>query len=197
MDTYIKWDAEKHTHIGTPSNVQHDETWLKCLLPPYPRTSETQELKWLFLEGTHENYLHGYWEGSENPLDAKATVDDINRIHRELEISPIEIAGEIFDCDERSELRMRDAVTFWDYRPLETGIFEELPIQGEMQKVITWIRGDNTATVLTKFQLSAIYQEILLKRAVRGAILFSAARKFKENPETTVGDISNPINWGI
>lgn len=199
MAMYIEWDYSTSSVIGAPSNEPLDNggTWLECYLPAIPRSSPNQILVWQLLEGTHANYLHGSWSGSHDPMDIAATREKINETHRELEISPVSVFGEPFDCDERSEVRMRDAIAFWDSRPLEAGVFEEREINGEIQKVIIWTKGDNTLVDLTREQLQAIFYEMLAQRALRGAILFASLRRFKDNPNTTLRDINDPANWGI
>lgn len=199
MKAFIKWDYEAGVPCSAPSNAPLEDggSWLECILPEQRRTSDTQTIEWLLLEGTHTDYVHGRWEGSADPLDAIASREVINNKHRELEISPVMVFGEPFDCDERSEIRMRDAIAYWDLRPLELGVFEEREIEGVATKIVIWTRGDNSFVELTKDQLQAIFHEMLAVRAIRGAILFASLRRFKDDPNTTLRDINDPANWGI
>lgn len=132
---------------------------------------------------------------THDPFARLATRDEINARHRELEISPIVVFGEPFDCDEKSEIRMRDAIAYWDTRPLEPGVFEEREINGVTSRVIIWTKGDNTLIELSKDMLIAVYHEMLHQRSVRGAVLFARLRQFKANPNTTFREIMTDSNW--
>jgi hypothetical protein len=134
---------------------------------------------------------------AHDPFTRVATRDEINARHRELEISPIMVFGELFDCDEKSEIRMRDSIAYWDTRPLESGVFEERELNGVLYRVIIWTKGDNTLVDLTKELLIAIYHEMLHQRSVRGAVLFAKLRQFKNNPDTTLRQIMDSNNWLI
>lgn len=138
----------------------------------------------------------GHWEGSSDPLDRLATNDEINLRHRELEISPINVADYQFDCDEKSEIRMRDAINYWDYRPLEPGVFEDREIDGVTQRVIVWTLADNTTHALTRVQLSDVFNAMLIARSNRGAVLFARARRFKSEG-VTLRQLQDENSWGI
>lgn len=200
---FVRWDTHSKEIIGCPSNVPGPEDdWVKCLWPD-ERKSQAQYLVWELQDYEDElslesgKVLVGRWEGDTDPNMRMATRDEINDKHRELEIAPVMVFGEPFDCDERSEIRMRDAIAYWDLRPLEPGVFEEREIEGVVTKIVIWTKGDNTFIELTREQLGAIFNEMLAQRAVRGAILFASLRRFKDNPNTTLRDISDPANWGI
>lgn len=193
---YIQWDTSAETAVGVPSNapplVYDYGYWVPCQMPAR-RTSLAQTLHWSLVDGV----AVGEWVGSDDPLDAPASHDIINSRHRELETSPITVFGESFDCDEKSELRMRDAIAYWDDRPLEPGVFELREIEGVETKVIIWTRGDNTNADLTKDQLEFIFEEMKKQRALRAAILFAHLRQFKSNPATSLRDIQELASWGI
>jgi hypothetical protein len=165
--------------IGLPANFPPEEgdgnDWRPLEMPP-PRTSPNQILTYTLKEGK----CVGKWVGDPDPNNRLATNDEITSKHKELEIAPIVIFGQLFDCDEKSEIRMRDAIKYWEYRPIEAGVFEERLVNNILVKGIIWTRGDNSFVFLTQEQLTAIYDEMLMQRALRGANLFAKARKFKD-----------------
>lgn len=186
---------EQGQPVGLPHSFppeDDDRDWRPLVMPP-PRTSAAQTLVWSLENGA----VVGAWVGDNDPDLRQACRDEINAMHRLLETAPVMVFGEPFDCDEKSEIRMRDAIAFWDLRPIEPGVFEEREIDGVLTKIVIWTKGDNTLIELTRDQLQAIFNEMLSRRAVRGAILFASLRRFKNNPETTLREINDPANWGI
>ncbi len=194
MSMYIRWDAENQTHIGVPSNTPIGEgNWLRCKLP-LARTSGAQELKWLFLEGTHEDYLTGYWSGSDDPLDTLASKAQIVERHVALEAAPITVFGHSIDADERSETRLRNAVEVFDYLPEELGTVEY--IAGT--KVIYWKYADNISRPLDKESLLATLNELVKQRAIRGSVLFARLQMLKATVgEHTLNQINSFEYWGV
>lgn len=191
MAMYIRWDAENSTHIGVPSNVPGDEgDWLQCVPPKEPMSSPSQQLKWLYLEGTHEDYLHGYWEGSADPLDCAASIDQIKAAQEAFEYEPIEVFGVVLDCDARSEKLMQDAIDTWDLRPDEPDWFETI---GEV-KVLYWKAQNNSKVALTKEQLIATYQQMKVNRAIRAQKLWAKAQQFKST-SCTLRQIETIEHW--
>lgn len=189
---YTKVD-ENWQPIGLPSNfpIDDDPNWVALVLPP-PRTSEAQTLVWEKVNGQ----CVGRWIGSPDPLDRLATHEEINARHRELEISPIQVGELEFDCDEKSEIRMRDAIAFWDFRPLQSGVFEDREIEGQTRRVIVWTLADNSTHALTKTELSDTFTAMLIARSNRGAVLFSRARKFKSDG-ITLRQLLDMASWGV
>lgn len=190
---YTKVD-ENFQPIGLPYSFppeDDDGPWIALVMPP-PRTSDTQTIIWEKVNGQ----CVGRWEGSADPLDRLATHDEINARHRELEISPILVGDGEFDCDEKSEIRMRDAITFWDHRPVAPGVFEDREIHGDTRRIILWTLADNTVRAFTKEQLASVFNAMLIARSNRGAVLFTRARKFKVEG-VMLRDLRTREVWGI
>jgi hypothetical protein len=131
-----------------------------------------------------------------DPLDRPATVAEIKDIHRRLETSPVMVRGFSLDCDEKSEIRMRDALAYWDSRPLEPGVFEEALIDGAPRRFIYWTLGDNSIGTFYKEELESLYSDMLLERAKRGAILFGSFRRFKTEG-ANLRALQDPEFWGL
>lgn len=131
-----------------------------------------------------------------DPLNVPANHDQISSRYRDLEASPVVVFGLLLDCDDRSEIRMRNTLDYWDDLDLEPGVIEE---HGDARsgKVVVWKMGDNSLEPLTKNMLSEFLNEMLKQRAIRGTILFAALQRFKANPATTLRDIEKLSNWGI
>lgn len=176
---YIQWDFENKTHIGVPSNVPGEVgNWIRCTPPSTPRKSPTQTLKWLYLEGIHENYLSGYWEGSDDPLDELATKEQITQARDRVEEFPILTSFGLMDADQaKSEKRMRGAIESWDLLAIPQ---------------INWIRADNTEVLLTKENLLQVLDEVLSKRAIRALVIHSQARAMKQGGTVTQKEL---LNW--
>lgn len=179
--------------IGLPASFppeNDNDVWVPLVLPP-PRTSEMQVMKFKKENGQ----CVGYWEGSADPFDRLATNEEINAKRAELEVSPILVNGIKLDCDERSEIRMRDAIAYWDSRIIEPGVFEERKLQnGQKYNVIIWTLADNSSVELTKADLAHVFNEMLIARTNRAAVLFARARKYKTNG-ITVRHLMDTAYW--
>lgn len=178
MALYIQWDEVNQTHVGVPSNVPGETgIWLKCQPPATPRKAEGQTLKWLYLEGTHEDYLSGYWDGSDDPLDAPANITQIKEAQERFEHYPIDVFGTVIDCDSRSEQFMKDALETWEVRDVLPGVFDDV----DGARVVHWKASDNTTSPLTKEQLNSVYQQMRINRAARAQSLWAKAQLYKAN----------------
>lgn len=184
---YTKVD-ENGQPIGLPASFppEGDEGDWRALIMPPPRTSEAQQLVYELIDGA----CVGLWIGSPDPLDRPATNEEVKQKHLELEQSPIEVFGVLLDCDERSELRMRDAISTWDERPLQPGMFEE--VNGET--VIYWTLGNNQVVPINKPTLQSFYAEMLKQRAIRGANLYRRYRQIKSDG-CTIRELMDDSFW--
>jgi hypothetical protein len=184
---YTKID-ESGQPIGLPTNFppEGDEGDWRQLIMPAPRSSEAQVLVWALVNGA----CVGSWIGSTDPDERQAQPNEIKEYHRQLEQSPIMVFGELFDCDERSELRMRDALATWDERPIDPGLFEE--VNGT--KVIYWTKADNSVAAIDKPTLQAVFSEMLKQRAIRGGKIYKKFRQLKQQG-CTYKQLIDPATW--
>ena len=168
------------------------EQEIKILDPDYlpieipQKTSDAQEISCKLENGK----VICEWLGSPDPMERLATSEEIKSFHRELEQSPIIVFGYLLDCDERSELRMRDALSTWDARPVQSGMFEDL----NGVRVIYWTLGNNNVIPINKNQLQSFFDEMLIQRAIRGANLYRRYRELKSSG-CTLRELNDPSTW--
>lgn len=160
------------TLYGIPQQIRiPDPDYVPIVIPE--RESDAQQLSYTFENGV----VVCEWIGSPDPLEREATNTEVKERHLQLEQAPIEVFGVILDCDERSELRMRDAIATWDERPEQPGMFETL--NGET--VIYWTLGNNQVIPINKQTLQSFYNEMVRQRAIRGANLYRRYRQIKSD----------------
>ena len=96
----------------------------------------------------------------------------INAIRDQLEVAPIEITYSglfgsttiALDCDERSELRMRDTIDNW----LSLGV-----------STIDWVLADNSTEQVSLPGLSSVFSKMIEARTQRALALHNYARGLK------------------
>ena len=103
-----------------------------------------------------------------NPDNRPATWGQIKHWRDTHEIAPVTTTFGAFDCDERSDARMRQAIEAFDSLPTVT------------DGTLAWKRADNTLVNLTLVELQQVYQEGKIERASRAALLHQQAEAFRQ-----------------
>lgn len=109
-----------------------------------------------------------------------------------LEQEPLQLNGFSVDCDPLSELRMKGAIDNWDALP---------DIPGQMETIdgvrkITWSM-PNTKVLLSHVELISVYDNMLVQRAVRAAILFNNYQRIKNMPNVSPAYVADTSNWTL
>lgn len=105
-----------------------------------------------------------------DPLsETQATRQDLKDARNTIEGLPVLANSTPIDIDERSELRMREALEFWD-------------IVGE--ETINWTLADGTVRALNKEQLESLLLNARILRANRAAQVHLEYRNRKLLPQT-------------
>ena len=170
---YTIWNEEQSCREGLPVSFppEGDEgNWLPIVMPP-PRDTPLQSMVWEKINGS----VVGRWEGISDLLDVPATNEQINERHRELEVMPVMVFGNLMDANERSEKRIQDAIEAFDDLPLHTNVIEEV----DGVKYIRWKDAMNVSRPMTKEALIAVKVELIKKRAIRATALFAQLQEFK------------------
>lgn len=110
-----------------------------------------------------------------NPALKLATWEDIKAKRNALIESPIQIGGNVFDADERSILRMDEAML--------------VPSAVEFG----WKLHDNTFVRVTPHEL----REVRIAIARRTGLLFVAGESLRMSGPHQVKDLDNPSLWGL
>lgn len=172
-------------HLGQPLGLpmsfppEDDNDWIPIVYPG-ASTNPDQVLVWSIIAGR----CVGQWTGSADPQDRIVTHDEVKTKQLELELSSIEVFGVLIDCDDRSEKFMRDALETWDVREVEPGVFEDMGIPGELQRVLWWKDANNQFAPITKDMLQAMYDGMKVQRAARAQKIWAKAQFFKLNLPT-------------
>lgn len=189
---YIEWSELDSSAIDVPrSHPSGTGIWYRCTMPPV-QTSTTQTLVWELHQDGEETYAVGVWVGSDDPLDAPASIEDIKEVHLKFETAPIEVSGILFDADDRSETRLRNSIAAFDLLPL-------IPNQVEVVdgvKLVYWKGADGISTPLTKEALTSGLDTLIILRGVRGAILFNKYQYLKRTLGThTINQVRSYEYW--
>lgn len=119
-----------------------------------------------------------------NPDHRPATWAQVKHWRDTHEIAPVSTTFGLFDCDERSEARLVQALE------------EFVHLTTVMDGKLTWKRADNTPVALTQTELSQAYAEVKRGRAVRAAQLHAKAEAFRQmNPPPTVTQLKVLDFW--
>ena len=119
-----------------------------------------------------------------NPDNQPATWEQIRNLRDQNELAPVNTSFGIFDCDERSDARMQEAMEQ----------FHNLPTV--VDGVLQWKRADNTFIGLTLTQLQEVQAEIKTARAVRAAQLHAKAEAFnQQDPRPTPAQLQSLDFW--
>lgn len=172
---YIIWNEDQSCLEGLPTNFPPEgsnENWLPLVMPP-PRQTHVQTLVWEKINGS----VAGRWDGLSDLLAVPATIDQINERHRELEVMPVVVYGNLMDANERSEKRIQDAIEAFDDLPLHVGVIEEI----DGVKYIQWKDAANVSHPMTKDTLTAVKVELVKQRAIRATVLFGQLQEHKIN----------------
>lgn len=175
---YTLWNEEQNCREGLPVSFppEGDEgNWLPIVMPP-PRDTPLQTLVWEKIDGQ----VVGRWDGVSDLLAVPATNDQINERHRELEVMPVMVYGNLMDANERSEKRIQDAIEAFDDLPLHAGVIEEI----DGVKHIRWKDAANVSHPMTKEALIAVKAELIKQRAIRATTLFGQLQEFKSTGAT-------------
>ena len=125
------------------------------------------------------------------PAELKATRHQIKARWQELEQSPIQVLGVTIDCDQSSELRLKNTIDNWYSLP---------DIEGQMEtaldgtRTIYWSMSEGKVP-LTLTELTSVYTAMLESRAVRAAVLFSNYQRIKSLPSVTTSYVTDLSNW--
>lgn len=125
------------------------------------------------------------------PVELKATKHQIKTKWKELEESPIQVLGVTIDCDQLSELRLKNTIDNWYSLP---------DIEGQMEtaldgtRTIYWSMSEGKVP-LTLTELTSVYTAMLESRAVRAAVLFSNYQRIKSLPSVTTSYVTDTSNW--
>ena len=119
-----------------------------------------------------------------NPDNRPATWAQIKHWRDTHETAPVNTSFGLFDADERSDSRMRQAIELFDSLPTVT------------DGLLTWKRADNTLVDLSLPELQQVYQEVRIGRASRAALLHRQAEVFRQqaNPPTPA-ELSRLETW--
>ena len=119
-----------------------------------------------------------------NPDNRPANWEQVKHWRDTHEISPVTTTFGAFDCGERSEARMVQAIEEFDYLPTVTN--------GKL----TWKRADNTLVALTKSELQQTYAEVRRERAMRAAQLHAKAEDLRTLvTKPTVAELKSLDFW--
>lgn len=125
------------------------------------------------------------------PAELKATRHQIKARWQELEQSPIQVLGVTIDCDQLSELRLKNTIDNWYSLP---------DIEGQMEtaldgtRTIYWSMSEGKVP-LTLTELTSVYTAMLESRATRAAVLFSNYQRIKSLPSVTISYVADLSNW--
>lgn len=172
---YTLWNEEQSCREGLPVSFppENDEgNWLPIVMPP-PRATALQTLVWEKVNGS----VVGRWDGSADLLAVPATIDQINERHRELEVMPVMVYGNLMDANERSEKRIQDAIEAFDDLPVHANVVEMVGAE----KIIKWKDAGNNSHPLNKAALIAVKAELIKQRAIRATVLFAQLQEYKAN----------------
>lgn len=114
-----------------------------------------------------------------DPLNRPATKEEIQNLLLKFEQSPIDVGGFLIDCDARSERLMSEALSTWNFRPVEPGWFEDINVAGDISRVIYWKLADNKKHPFSLEELTGIFSEMKFARTIRSQSLWAACQRFK------------------
>lgn len=177
MTTYLQWDYETSTVVSAPSNVPGETgDWLQCIMPE-PKTSPAQELRWMLLEGTTEDYLTGYWESTlEN--EKLLHWENIKKLRSLSEVQPLLFDGNLYDADFVSQQRISGAVQLATLAPAEW--------------TIDWTLANNSTLTLTKVQVISL--GIALAQRTNDIYAYSRVIRESIDAAESIEDL-NEIAW--
>lgn len=125
------------------------------------------------------------------PEEPKASYHQIKARWQQLEQAPIQVLGVTIDCDQLSELRLKNTIDNWYSLPDIVGQMETA-LDGT--RIIYWSMVEGKVP-LTLPELTSIYTTMLENRAIRAAILFSNYQRIKSLPSVTVSYVADSNNW--
>jgi hypothetical protein len=119
-----------------------------------------------------------------NPDNRPATWAQIKHWRDTHETAPVTTSLGVFDCDERSDARMAQAIE----------AFNSLPTVSN--GLLSWKRADNTWVDLSLDDLQTAYREVKVARAYRAAWLHQKAEVFRQrDPAPTPAELSSIDYW--
>lgn len=125
------------------------------------------------------------------PEEPRVSHHQIKARWQELEQAPIQVLGVTIDCDQLSELRLKNTIDNWYSLPDIVGQMETA-LDGT--RTIYWSMAEGKVP-LTLTELTSIYIAMLESRAIRAAVLFSNYQRIKSLPSVTVSYVADANNW--